>query len=78
LGYTWKCHKETPCVAILNKQKYHFFSSTKSETRRAERGFVLGGERTWEGEYSANIVYTLYINGKMISVEIILVGGREG
>jgi hypothetical protein len=37
-----------------------------------------GGERTWEGEYSANIVYTLYINGKMISVEIILVGGREG
>jgi hypothetical protein len=22
---TRKCHKETPCVAILNKQKYHFF-----------------------------------------------------
>jgi hypothetical protein len=20
--YTWKCHKETPCVAILNKQKW--------------------------------------------------------
>jgi hypothetical protein len=21
----WKCHKETPCVAILNKEKCHFF-----------------------------------------------------
>jgi hypothetical protein len=25
--YTWKCHKETPCVAILNKKK-SFFSYT--------------------------------------------------
>jgi hypothetical protein len=23
--YTWKCHKETPCIDILNKQKCHFF-----------------------------------------------------
>jgi hypothetical protein len=22
--YTWKYHKETPCVAVSNKQKYHF------------------------------------------------------
>jgi hypothetical protein len=21
----WNCHKETPCIAILNKQKCHFF-----------------------------------------------------
>jgi hypothetical protein len=23
--YTWKCHEETSCVPILNKQKCHFF-----------------------------------------------------
>jgi hypothetical protein len=23
--YTWKSHNETPCTAILNKQKYLFF-----------------------------------------------------
>jgi hypothetical protein len=40
--YTWKCHKETPCIAILNKPKCHFFSSfTKSENRRVEQ--VLSG-----------------------------------
>jgi hypothetical protein len=33
--------KETPCVAILNKQKCHFFSFTKSENRRVEE--VLAG-----------------------------------
>jgi hypothetical protein len=22
---TWKCRRETPCIAILNKQKCHFF-----------------------------------------------------
>jgi hypothetical protein len=36
-------HRETPCVAILNKQKCHFspFSSTKLENRRTEQ--VLPG-----------------------------------
>jgi hypothetical protein len=34
--------KETPCVAILNKQKCHFFSFTKLEKRR--EGQVLPGE----------------------------------
>jgi hypothetical protein len=34
--YTWKCHKVTPCVGILNNQKYHFLkNSTKSKNRRA-------------------------------------------
>jgi hypothetical protein len=32
----------TPCVAILNKQKYNFFSFTKSENRRAKHS--LSGE----------------------------------
>jgi hypothetical protein len=40
--YIWKCLKETPCRAILNFKKYHFFSFTKSENRRAEQ--VLHGE----------------------------------
>jgi hypothetical protein len=50
LGYiiyihTWKCHKKIPHVAILNKQKYHFFKFTKSENRRVEQ--VLGNLGVW-------------------------------
>jgi hypothetical protein len=58
-------------VAILNKQKCHFFFFVKSENRRAEQilpGTGWGacyqwegagsGESVWEGEYSANTVYT--------------------
>jgi hypothetical protein len=37
--YTWKCHKETSCVAILNN--VIFFSFSKSETKRAKQ--VLSG-----------------------------------
>jgi hypothetical protein len=47
---TQKCHKETPCVAILNKQNVFFFSFTKSENRREKQ--VLsewGGWYQWEG-----------------------------
>jgi hypothetical protein len=71
LGYeyifTWKCHKETPCVAILNKQIYHFFSSTKLENKRVEQVLSRGwyqweggesGKRVRESEYGANTVYT--------------------
>jgi hypothetical protein len=36
-----KCHKETPCVAILNKN-VTFFSFTKSENRRAEQVLPSG------------------------------------
>jgi hypothetical protein len=46
--YTWKYHKETSCGAIfiLNKQKWYylFFSSTKSENRKAEQVLLRGGE----------------------------------
>jgi hypothetical protein len=38
---TLKCHKEAPCVAILNKQKCKLFSFTKSENRRVKQ--VLPG-----------------------------------
>jgi hypothetical protein len=53
--YTWKCYKKTPCVAILNKQKYNFFSFFFYKIREQEgetgpawvRGLVTvgGGKR---------------------------------
>jgi hypothetical protein len=47
---TAKCHKETSFIAILNKQKCHFFLSlTKLENRRAQQ--ILCRERmvpVWE------------------------------
>jgi hypothetical protein len=39
--HTWKCYKETPCIAILNKQKYLFFSFTKLGNRMTEH--ILSG-----------------------------------
>jgi hypothetical protein len=47
---TWKCYKETPWVAILHKQKCHFFSFIKSETRRAEQVLPegVGVSGRWE------------------------------
>jgi hypothetical protein len=53
-------------IAILNKQKCHFSSFTKSENRRAEQVLPAawcqwkrggGRERVQEDEYSANTVY---------------------
>jgi hypothetical protein len=43
--YTEVCHKKIPCVAILNKQKFHFFflSSAKSENRREEQVLSMCG-----------------------------------
>jgi hypothetical protein len=46
---SWKCHKETSCEAILNKQKCHFFSSTKSEKSREEQVLPGGGLVVVEG-----------------------------
>jgi hypothetical protein len=51
--YTWKCHKETPYVAILTKQKHHFFSFIKLENRRDELAFYLaevGSDTSGRGE----------------------------
>jgi hypothetical protein len=40
--YTWTDHNETPCIAILNKQKY-FFSKTESRKIKQvlSRGLIL-------------------------------------
>jgi hypothetical protein len=43
IGVIIHLYKETPCVAILNKQKCHLFSSTKSENRRVEQVLPGGG-----------------------------------
>jgi hypothetical protein len=29
--YMWKCHNETPCIAILNKQKCLFLKNREQE-----------------------------------------------
>jgi hypothetical protein len=39
--YIWKCHDKAPCVAILNKQKCHFFKK-KSENKKVKQ--LLSGE----------------------------------
>jgi hypothetical protein len=45
--YTWKCHNETPCIVILNKQKCLFLQ--KNKKRKAKQVIVWGlvplGER---------------------------------
>jgi hypothetical protein len=47
------CHKETPCVAILNKQKCQVFSSFfLLQNRRAQQALPgevvpVGGGRRW-------------------------------
>jgi hypothetical protein len=71
--YTWKCHKKTHCVAILNKQKWKFsflnsFTNIREKEGRTGPACVgcgwyqqeggRTGEREWEGEYNENPVYT--------------------
>jgi hypothetical protein len=43
--FLWKCHKETPCVAILNKQNviFFFFKIGKQEDRTDPGCGVRGG-----------------------------------
>jgi hypothetical protein len=58
--------KETPCVAILNKQKCHFSFFYKVREQKGRTGLVwwklvpVGGgrEKVWKGAYGANTVYT--------------------
>jgi hypothetical protein len=66
---TWKCHKETSCVAILNNHKCHFFLLFlyKISEKDDATGPVWGCWYQWEwgggletvkdGEYSKNAVY---------------------
>jgi hypothetical protein len=45
--HTCKCHKETPCVVILNKNGFFFFSSQKQEGKTSP-GLEVG--TTGKGE----------------------------
>jgi hypothetical protein len=80
--YIWNCHNETPCTAILNKQKCLF---SKMEDGKVKQVHPICGFIQWEGrgykdrvqksEYGGNIMYE---NGKMRPVETILRIGEEG
>jgi hypothetical protein len=51
--HTWKCHKETPCIAILNKNVIFFFykireqESGKMEQVLSEGVVAVGEQRMW-------------------------------
>jgi hypothetical protein len=47
--YTWKCHKETPYVAILNKQKCHFFFLLQNQRTRGLNRSCREGWYQWRG-----------------------------
>jgi hypothetical protein len=54
----WKCHKETPHIAIINKQKCPF---SKTENRKEEVGTSgrrIYKKRVMEAEFSGNFMYS--------------------
>jgi hypothetical protein len=74
--YTWKCHKETPCIAILSKNA--IFPPAITEKKKAKQvlyeewlpweerktlGKGVGGCKHWK--YSVH----MYVNVKMRLVE---------
>jgi hypothetical protein len=70
--YTWKCHKKTPCIVILNKQKCHAFYKNKKQKGRAGPALEIGtsgkGDNLGKGCRRVNMIkkYCVhkYINGK--------------
>jgi hypothetical protein len=38
--YTWKCHKDTPCGTILNKNNAIFFLLQKQRTGGQSRSYL--------------------------------------
>jgi hypothetical protein len=77
--YTWKCHKETPCVSILNKNVIFFIYKIREQkggTRPAWVGGIGGrGKVVGKGPGRLNTVQILcihtYVNIKMIPLEAI-------
>jgi hypothetical protein len=61
----WKCHSETPCIAIIYKQKCLLFKNRKQEVKQVLSGGWYQGEgaenqeSVWEGEYGRSITYSL-------------------
>jgi hypothetical protein len=61
----WKCDNETPCIAMLNKQKHVvFFKQENVKVKQVLSGgwyqCVWGGykERVLEGQCRGNITYS--------------------
>jgi hypothetical protein len=54
--YNWKCHKETPYIAILKPTKMSFFSFTKLENGRVEQVLSGWGVPMEEGRMCRNVV----------------------
>jgi hypothetical protein len=60
--YIWKFHKETPCVAILNKNKCHFVLIYLIKEQKGVTGAAWGvvisvrEEDVWKGHVRVNIV----------------------
>jgi hypothetical protein len=46
--YIWKCHKEAPCVATLNKQKFFFSFFYKIGEQKGEPVPAWGIWYQWE------------------------------
>jgi hypothetical protein len=46
--HTWKCHKKTPCLAILDKHKKPFFLNRNRE-QKGRTSPVLGVGTSGEG-----------------------------
>jgi hypothetical protein len=46
----WKCHKETHCIAVLNKQKCHFFFYKISEQEGRKDPALGGGSISGRGK----------------------------
>jgi hypothetical protein len=82
---TWKCHKETPCVATLNKQKCHFFSY-KIKEQEGATGPAWGLAPVGVGRYKERVKEVnmveyyafMYENGKMRPVELFQEWGEGG
>jgi hypothetical protein len=60
LGYntsTWKCHNETLCIDVLNKNVFLSKTEVKQVLSGRWRQWEGGGhnEKVWEGEYGRNI-----------------------
>jgi hypothetical protein len=51
--YAWKCHNETLCIDILNKQKCLFFS--KTEDKKCKSGNVWGLVLEGGGRYKESV-----------------------
>jgi hypothetical protein len=82
--YAWKCHKETPCVATLNKQKCLFSKLEDRKVKQVLSGGVVpvggGGhkERMEEGDCGEKSMYSCTKMEKLDLLKLFQELGEEG